>query len=351
MLLYLHIPYCDSKCYYCSFNSYVDKFDTRTAYMQALYRQLEFELKRFSVKPDSLDTLFIGGGTPSTIAPELYTPIFELLDSYLKKDAEITTEANPNSASESWLSGMRTLGVNRISFGVQSFNTSKLKALNRAHSPKEAIQAIENAKNLGFDHLSLDLIYNYQGDSKKSLLSDIKQAFSLPIDHISAYELTIEAKTPFAKTPEVRQEDDLLAQFVAESIQKRGFPQYEISNFGTYQSRHNKGYWCLENYIGAGAGAVGFLENTRYYPQADIDAYIADPMKISEEHITTNDLLTEKIFLGLRSTIGIAKTLLPAAFQQRADYLVGKRKLTFDNGTYQNPDFFLADEIALYLLN
>ena len=351
VLLYLHIPYCDSKCHYCSFNSYVDKFDTRAAYMQALYKQLEFELKRFSLKPDSLDTLFIGGGTPSTIAPELYAPIFELLDPYLKSDAEITTEANPNSASKSWLSGMRASGVNRISFGVQSFNDTKLKALNRAHSPEEAIEAIHQANALGFEHLSLDIIYNFQGDTKALLLSDINQAFTLPIDHISAYELTIEAKTPFAKTPEVRQVDDDLAHFVTRSIKERGFTPYEISNFGTYQSRHNKGYWRLENYIGAGAGAVGFHENTRYYPQTDIDAYIADPMKISEENISKNNLLTEKIFLGLRSTIGIAKALLPISIQQRADYLVEKSKLSFDNGIYQNPDFFLADEIALYLLD
>ena len=351
MLLYLHIPYCDSKCHYCSFNSYVDKFDTRKSYMQALHRQLKYELERFDAQRDSIDTLFIGGGTPSTISPELYRPIFELLDPYLKKDAEKTSEANPNSADIACLTGMKELGINRISFGVQSFDADKLKALNRAHSPKEAIWAIENAKNLGFDHISLDLIYNYRGDTQKSLLADIKQAFSLPVDHISAYELTIEAKTHFAKTPEVRQEDDDLARFVSESIQERGFAQYEISNFGNYQSRHNIGYWRLENYIGAGAGAVGFLEDTRYYPQADIDAYIADPMKISEEIVTKSDLLTEKIFLGLRSTIGIAKALLPTAIQQRADYLVGKDKLTFDNGTYQNPDFFLADEIALYLIN
>ncbi len=351
VLLYLHIPYCDSKCHYCSFNSYVDKFDTRTAYMQALYRQLKFELKRFSVKPDSLDTLFIGGGTPSTIPPALYAPIFELLQPYLKKGAEITTEANPNSANKAWLSGMRALGVNRISFGVQSFNASKLKALNRAHSPEEAIEAIHQAKALGFEHLSLDIIYNFQGDTKALLLSDINQAFTLPIDHISAYELTIEAKTPFAKTPEARQDDDDLARFVTQSIKERGFSHYEISNFGTYQSRHNKGYWRLENYIGAGAGAVGFLENTRYYPRADIDAYIADPMKISEESIDKNDLLTEKIFLGLRSTVGVAKALLPSAMQQRADYLVERKKLTLHDDTYQNPDFFLADEIALYLLD
>ena len=130
LLVYLHIPYCDSKCHYCSFNSYVDKFDTRSEYMQALYRQLSFELKRFNTGKKQIKTLFIGGGTPSTVDPELYKPIFELLKPYLQDDAEITTEANPNSATKEWLKGMKSLGVNRVSFGVQSFDSNKLKALN-----------------------------------------------------------------------------------------------------------------------------------------------------------------------------------------------------------------------------
>ena len=350
MLLYLHIPYCDSKCHYCSFNSYVNRFDTRQSYMQALYRQLSYELERFDVQPGSIETLFIGGGTPSTIDPELYKPVFELITPYLAEDAEMTTEANPNSASESWLRGMKALGINRISFGVQSFDAEKLKALNRAHSPKEAVEAIEAAKRLGLKHLSLDLIYNFQRDSKELLLSDIDQAFSLPIDHISAYELTIEAGTHFAKQPGKRQEDEALARFVVQSIRERGFTQYEISNFGSYQSRHNKGYWRLKNYIGAGAGAVGFLKNRRYYPQTDIDAYIADPLKIKEEYLTADELLTEKIFLGLRSDIGVKKALLTSAMRSRAEELLNE-KLTFTNGTYYNMDFFLADEIALYLLD
>jgi len=318
--------------------------------MQALYRQLAFELERFDAEPGSIKTLFIGGGTPSTIAPELYAPLFELLTPYLKKDAEMTSEANPNSASRAWLAGMKALGINRISFGVQSFDAAKLKALNRAHSPKEAIEAIETAHSLGFGHLSLDLIYNFRGDTSGLLLSDIDQAFMLPIDHISAYELTIEAKTAFAKDPKARQENEALARFVAKLIQERGFTQYEISNFGNYQSRHNQGYWKLENYIGAGAGAVGFLGNKRYYPQTDIDAFIAEPLKISEEKLTKSNLLTERIFLGLRSTIGVKRALLSSEEQVRADYLVKKKKLFFDGFGYQNPDFFLADEIALYLL-
>ena len=318
--------------------------------MKALYQQLAFELQRFDVTPQSIETLFIGGGTPSTVDPELYAPIFELLHPYLKKNAEITTEANPNSASKAWLEGMKKLGVNRVSFGVQSFSTQKLKALNRAHNPQQAKEAIHTAKELGFAHLSLDLIYNYQGDTKELLLNDISEAFSLPIDHISAYELTIEVGTKFSTTPEVRQEDEDLAFFVTDEIEKRGFKAYEISNFGTYQSKHNKGYWELKNYIGAGAGAVGFLKNRRYYPQTDIEAYVADPLHITEEALTPDELLTEKIFLGLRSSIGVEKSLLSEAMIKKANILCEKKKLLCDATHYYNKNFFLSDELALYIL-
>ncbi len=350
MLIYLHIPYCDSKCHYCSFNTYVDKFETQSKYMKALYAQLTFELGRFDVKPHTIETLFIGGGTPSTVSPELYAPIFELLHPYMKRGAEITTEANPNSANKAWLEGMKKLGVNRVSFGVQSFHAQKLKALNRAHNPQQAKEAIQTAKELGFEHLSLDLIYNYQGDTKALLLNDIQEAFSLPIDHISAYELTIEDGTKFSMTPEVRQENEDLAFFVTDEIQKRGFKAYEISNFGTYQSRHNKGYWELRNYIGAGAGAVGFLTNRRFYPQTDIEAYVADPLHIAEEVLTPDELLTEKIFLGLRSSVGVEKALLTEEMREKAELLCEKEKLRCDATHYYNDNFFLSDELALYIL-
>ncbi len=318
--------------------------------MKALHQQLSFELKRFDAKAQSVETLFIGGGTPSTVVPELYAPIFELLHPYLKKNAEITTEANPNSATKEWLEGMKNLGVNRVSFGVQSFNAQKLKALNRAHNPQQAKDAILYAKKLGFEHLSLDLIYNYQGDTKALLLADIKEAFSLPIDHISAYELTIEVGTKFSTTPEVRQEDENLAFFVTQEIEERGFKAYEISNFGTYQSQHNKGYWELKNYIGAGAGAVGFLKDKRYYPQTNIDAYVSNPLHINEEPLTSDELLTEKIFLGLRSSVGIKKSLLSDKMIEKANLLCKKKKLLCDATHYYNNNFFLSDELALYIL-
>ena len=318
--------------------------------MFALLEQLKFELKRFQVKAQEIESLFIGGGTPSTIQPELFKPIFELISPLIKENAEITTEANPNSATSSWLKGMYDLGVNRVSFGVQSFNKDKLKGLNRNHSPKDAITAIHNAKKIGLKNISLDIIYNYKGDTKELLKKDIDQAFELPINHISAYELTIEAQTKFYETPEVKQENDNLAFFVNELIESKGFPQYEISNYGTYQSYHNRGYWKLKDYMGVGAGAVGFKEDRRYYPYTNIDFYIKNPCESKEERLSQEDLLTEKILLGLRSNIGIKESLLDEKIRKNADFLVEHQKLKKVSTTYYNPNFFLSDEISLYLL-
>lgn len=318
--------------------------------MKALHKQLDYELKRFGATKENIETLFIGGGTPSTVSAELYRPIFALLEPYMQKNAEITTEANPNSATKEWLKGMKKLGVNRVSFGVQSFNAEKLKNLNRAHNPEQAKEAIITADTLGFEHISLDLIYNYKGDTKPLLLDDIETAFSLPIDHISAYELTIEDGTKFASSPEVRQEDENLAFFVSKEIEKRGFKAYEISNFGNYQSKHNKGYWAIKNYIGVGAGAVGFLKNTRYYPQTNIEAYIQNPLQIQDEHLSLEELLTERLFLGLRSSIGIRKSLLSEEMRQKADFLCSEKKLLSNTTHYYNNNFFLSDELALYIL-
>ena len=318
--------------------------------MKSLQKQLLFELQRFKATPHSIKSVFIGGGTPSTVSPTLYRPIFELLQPYLSKNAEITTEANPNSASFDWLKGMKKLGVNRVSFGVQSFNEEKLKKLNRSHTPQHAKDAIKNAHSIGFKNISLDIIYNYQGDTQTLLQNDLEIAFSLPINHISAYELTIEENTLFASTPQVKQENEKLAFFVTNTIEKKGFKSYEISNFGTYQSVHNKGYWELKNYMGVGAGAVGFLENKRFYPQTNIEAYIKNPLIIKEEPLTQEELLTEQIFLGLRSIIGVKKSLFGQAMLKNASFLVQEGKLEEDEKHFYNRNFFLSDELALFIL-
>ncbi|WP_416768350.1 radical SAM family heme chaperone HemW [Sulfurimonas sp. ST-25] len=349
MLLYVHIPFCDSKCHYCSFNSYVDKFTLRRDYMAALLRQLEGEIERLNPAPESIETLFIGGGTPSTVAPELYAPLFARLRPYLKPGAEITSEANPNSATPEWLAGMKALGVNRISFGVQSFDPEKLKRLGRAHTPDQAVGAVTAARSAGFEHLSIDLIYGVAGDTRALLEHDLEQAFALPVDHLSAYALTIEEGTPFSATPEVADEKLPLTSWLFERIKAHGFAQYEISNFGRYRSRHNLGYWEYKPYIGLGAGAVGCIDTVRYYPHRDVEAYIAAPLFRTTEPLDADAVKTERLFLGLRSVVGIPESLLEAEELQRARWLAAEGKLRFEGGRFFNTDYLLSDEIVLYL--
>ena len=317
--------------------------------MQKLLLQLHYELRRFNVKKKSIETVFIGGGTPSTIAPHLFEKIFETLTPYLQENAEITTEANPNSATETWLKEMYTLGVNRISFGVQSFDPDKLKLLNRAHSPHQAQEAVQNAFLAGFEHISIDLIYGVFNDTRKLLQKDLENTFSLPIDHLSAYSLTIESGTPFEKKPHMAHEKIAHTQWLFETIASYGFKQYEISNFGRYRSKHNLGYWQYADYIGIGSGAVGKLANTRFYPQTDIESYIENPLKIHQEILEEKEMIFEKIFLGLRSIVGVKRSLLNTRQRKQADILAAEKKLLLKKDRYFNPDFLLADEIALFL--
>lgn len=317
--------------------------------MLALKTQIEYELKRFEATQKSIETIFIGGGTPSTVAPELYRPIFELLSPYLQKDIEITSEANPNSATYEWLEGMYKLGVNRISFGVQSFNKDKLKILNRAHTPDQAKKAIHDAHKVGYKNLSLDLIYATLGDTKELLQHDINTAFTLPINHLSAYALTIEEGTAFESKPQMSSEQLSLTTWIFDEISKHGMKQYEISNFGSYQSAHNQGYWLYKDYIGAGSGAVGKLANKRYYPTKSIEEYIQNPLNIESETLDEEDQTLEKIFLGLRSNIGIKAESLNKKELIQAKILVDEKKLIIKDNIFYNHDYLLADEIALFL--
>jgi len=349
MLLYIHIPFCDSKCSYCAFNSYVDKFHLKKQYMEALLVQLDYEFKRFDVVKDSIETIFIGGGTPSTISPELYKPFFEKIRPYLRENIEITSEANPNSATYEWLEGMYKLGVNRISFGIQSFDKAKLKLLNRSHNSEEAIDAIKNASSIGYKNLSLDLIYATLGDTKELLKNDIDIAFSLPINHISAYALTIEEGTPFESKPQMSSETLSLTNWLFETIESKGFSQYEISNFGSYKSVHNLGYWQYKDYIGLGCGAVAKLGLDRFYPNTIVEKYIENPLDIRVEKLDNEDKKIEQIFLGFRSCVGVDENIFNSHELEKAKLLVNEKKLQFKNGTFYNYEYLLADEITLFI--
>jgi oxygen-independent coproporphyrinogen-3 oxidase len=317
--------------------------------MHALKEQLSYELDRFQAKHGSVETFFIGGGTPSTVEAKLYEDIFQTLRPYFKKNIEITTEANPNSATKEWLEGMKSLGVNRVSFGVQSFDDKKLKLLNRAHNSAQAKKAIKDAKDVGYKNISLDIIYATYGDTKELLQNDLKIAFELPINHLSAYALIIEEGTAFEKKPQMSKENLKLTQWLFDEIKKQNFSQYEISNFGTYKSEHNLGYWRYKDYIGLGSGAVGKLGLKRYYPTCSIEDYIKNPLDIKTESLNKDEKKMEQIFLGLRSCVGVSKNLLDKSEIKKAQLLVDEDKLSFKNDTFYNTNYLLADEIALFI--
>ena len=352
MLLYMHIPFCDSKCNYCAFNSYVSMHHVRKEYMKCLVKQLRYELKNKSV--DKFSSIFIGGGTPSCIDANEYTEIFELLEDYIDINTEITTEANPNSATQIWQKEMYDLGVNRISFGVQSFNNKKLEFLSRNHNKNQAIQAINNANNVGFKNINCDIIYDTILDTKTLIDNDLKIIENLKINHISAYSLTLEKGTVFYNKENVKKENVKMTRYIFEKLNNFGFYQYEISNFSTQYStrcKHNLGYWKYENYIGIGSGAIGHMNKSRLYVTKNIENYLQNPIKYSKtELLNYDDVITEKTLLGLRSVVGCDLSWYNDKQLEKINYLIAKNKIFLKNKTVFVFDYLLADEIALYIL-
>lgn len=321
-------------------------------YTQALLRQWNEELTTLEIPLKSLPTLYIGGGTPSTLPLPLMEKIFDAILPYLAMDAEITVEANPGSATRAWLEGIKNLGATRLSLGVQSFHPHKLAWLGRRHSDKEAEECVYMAQQAGFKHLSIDLIYATPLDTPELLEAEAERAASLPIDHLSAYALTIEEGTPFAKEGRCTHEhEEELSVLMLSLLKQAGFIPYEISNFSRgYISRHNSGYWEGRDYIGLGAGAVGLRNGVRYYPKKNIDEYIADPLTHTLEPLSPHDRHIEEIFLGLRSYIGLKSAHLTPIERERAELLANEGKLQCHPDGYYNPNFLLADELALYLI-
>lgn len=323
--------------------------------MNALKKQLKNDIENYIIKDNKkIETVFIGGGTPSTIKAFEYEEIFEIIKPHLEKNAEITTEANPNSASFDWLKGMNDLGVNRVSFGVQSFNTEKLKFLGRAHSANSAIKAIQNAESIGFKGINCDIIYGVQNDTLESMKIDFDTAFSLPITHLSAYSLTIEEGTKFFDRSSVKIDDEELSYEIFDYINNKGFHQYEISNFAKNkesESKHNYGYWQHKEYLGVGAGAVGYVKNQRYYPSKSIEEYIENPLINEREDISLDDIKTEKILLGFRSLNGVELSLFDTIEMEKINELIKYDKVYIQNDRVFNKNFLLSDELALYILD
>jgi oxygen-independent coproporphyrinogen III oxidase len=267
--LYVHIPYCESKCPYCDFNSYAVKGWPEAEYVGALIAELRARAPHPPWTGDSIRTVFFGGGTPSLFNPSSLGRALEEADRLfgIDADAEITAEANPGTVDSEKLRGMRAAGLNRISFGAQSFNANTLQFLGRIHSAAQTVTAVEQARAAGFSQLNLDLIFAAPGQELDDVAADIDAAAALGPDHISAYNLTFEEGTAFGaalkagrmrQLPEQRQAE--MYAMVRRRLPDLGYAMYEISNYARpgCEARHNLTYWRGQSYLGIGAGAHSY---------------------------------------------------------------------------------------------
>ena len=268
--LYLHMPWCVRKCPYCDFNSHAAEGELpEAAYLQAILDDLDRDLADFPTARLSerlLETVFIGGGTPSLISPDGYATLFAGLRQRLRfaDDVEITLEANPGTVEQGLFSGYRAVGINRLSIGVQTFQGEQLSALGRIHSGGEALRAAESASAAGFTTFNLDLMHGLPGQTVAQALDDLRQAIALAPTHLSWYQLTLEPNTVFARRPPELPDEDVLADIQEAGqalLAAEGYAQYEVSAYARpgHQCRHNLNYWRFGDYLGLGAGAHGKL--------------------------------------------------------------------------------------------
>jgi len=317
--LYIHLPWCEKKCPYCDFNSHQADQIPEHDYIDALLNDLEQDLPLIWGRP--VETVFIGGGTPSLFSGDAIDRLFSGLRALLNLSvsAEITLESNPGSADISHFRAYRESGVNRLSIGVQSFNDEHLRLLGRVHDKDLALLAYETARLAGFENINLDVMYGLPTQTLQQAVNDLQQAISLAPEHISHYQLTIEPNTFFHHQPPSQMPDDELAWDQQQECQgllsSAGYRQYEISAYSTdsYQCRHNLNYWRFGDYLGIGAGAHGKItlvgENkvVRRVRQRQPAAYLASQGRNSisnETVLTESDLAFEFMLNALRLSTG-----------------------------------------------
>ena len=350
---YIHIPFCKSKCNYCSFTSF-ETVDFLPAYLIALKNEIEH-----FYNGEKLNTLYFGGGTPSLLSVEQIKSIYDLFN--FKEDAEITIEVNPNDVTSNFLKGVFDIGINRLSMGVQTFDDEILKIIGRRHTSSEALKALDIAKNVGFNNVSIDFIYGLPNQTMEKFMADIEKAVTLPIKHISFYGLKIEDGCKFASDmPKNLPDSDLQAdmyEFLCDFLPKNGFEHYEISNFSKkgFNSRHNLNYWDNNSYYGFGVSAHGFDGILRYSNKTNLKDYIKNPL----EHeigttLSKDERLEEEIFLGFRKASGIdvekIKRVYSFDFEKEFKNVLDKYKDYFvktEKGYALNTKGFLISNLIL----
>lgn len=316
--LYIHIPFCDHICTYCDFPKLLTKGQRHEEYIEALL--MELEVYRKEVGFEQLESIYIGGGTPTALTVTQIQPLFDYLHQFISFDRiyEFSIEANPENLTIEKIKYLISQGITRFSLGVQTFHESLLKRIGRQHQASEVIQAVSNLKQCGMFNINLDLIYAIPGQTMEQLEADLKQAIDLGVEHISAYSLIVEEHTrlylAYMRDQIELTDNEIEAQMyemVIKTLTKHGFTHYEISNFAKQQpSLHNQWYWKNETYIGAGLGAHGYVLGHRYHNTRSINAYInllkqhQKPL-IDSHQVTEKEQIEEEMFLGLRLLEGV----------------------------------------------
>lgn len=327
MHLYIHVPFCHQACHYCDFH-----FSTNLANKSALVESIcqEISIQKDYLGKKELKTIYFGGGTPSLLTAHELEQIFNTIHQYFQvdKNAEITLEANPEDLIPSYLSAIKSLGVNRLSIGVQSFRKENLLFLNRNHGASEAINCITSAQNIGITNISIDLIYGIPGNDLENLNNDITKALETQVSHISAYGLTIEPKTVFGiqKKNGIFNElpETLLHQkftYTRNSLAENGFEPYETSSFARNEqySMHNTSYWKQESYLGIGPSAHSFNQISRQWNVAKNGLYMKSiqtkKIPAEVEILTEANKINEYIMTGLRTKWGVDLLRIQQAFK------------------------------------
>lgn len=318
--LYVHIPFCSNKCFYCDFNIFVWQGDDWVwNYLDALERELKWRTEQHPVA--TLKTIYIGGGTPSILNPEQLERLFQLLETYFPRrsnDYEMTLEVNPGTLTGDKCAVMQHYGVNRLSIGVQSFDDRLLRQIGRQHSADDARRVVQLAREYGFDNLTLDLMFGLPNQSMADFKASLDVIKSLHIEHVSAYNLRIEEQTLFhlwqkqnrIQLPPEELEVEMYDSLI-DSLADVGLAQYEISNFARKgrESQHNLAYWLNRSYYGVGAGAHGYIDQIRYENIGPIRPYmkaVEIGLPIEDQHqVSDQERMEEMLFLGLRLNEGI----------------------------------------------
>ncbi|MGP7819031.1 radical SAM family heme chaperone HemW [Niallia sp. 01092] len=371
---YLHIPFCEHICHYCDFNKVFLKGQPVDEYLDALEKEINLTVAQFGKNP--LSTIFVGGGTPTALSAKQLERLCQIINEQLVMDEtlEYTFEANPGDLSEDKLKALYNGGVNRLSFGVQSFNNELLKRIGRTHKAEDVFTSIEAAKKIGFRNISVDLIYSLPGQTLTDFKQTLETAFTLDIEHFSGYSLIIEPKTVFynlqrkGKLPTPGEDAEAaMYEVLLEEMHKHGFEQYEISNFAKpgYKSLHNLTYWNNEQYFGFGAGAHGYVAGSRRSNYGPLKKYIEpltqNQLPLLENYsVTKSEKMEEEMFLGLRKNEGVNISLFEnkynetplSLFNKEIDELINRELLVIKDNALQLTERgrFLGNEVFQFFL-